>query len=203
MNEFYYDNDHMGRTWLRRIISYGLRPELIESEQDLIADYYEYALELIESETLHLQENKNWAELNFRGGWHAVKGFLAEVLAVIIWNYNNSLTKFRLAHTSKDEQVKGKDLIATNPNWRNDYVVQVKTLVRGNDPKQMYVDPKRITCYDPDYVDRLVFVDIDNLVLYHFDYKEFLDHYEKCEKYVGDYIDDNFWHLKHFHKLSI
>lgn len=202
--EVYYASDHRGHERLWKILNYAqiYREFLTKDECQFAIDYYDHVRDLINNRTLHLQENCPWHRLNFRYGWPSVRGTQAEFLAVIIWNFFNTNTKFRLRTSSKEEQELGLDVAVVNPGWQSDYVGQVKELIRGDNPKQIKIKDDYIQ-YDPSYVDRLILVDIDNLILYHFDYQEFLDHYEICPKYNHGFIDDDFNKMKHFHKFKL
>ena len=203
--DIYYAPDHRGHSRLRDIALYGLKYHkfLTEGDCQIAFDYYETVKTLVDNRTLHLQENCDWNRLNYRAGWDAVKGTQAEFLGAIIWNANNKKTKLELCVEYKEEQIRGMDAAIVNPRWTFDYVAQIKTLVRGENPKQIYINEDRYTKYDPKYVDRLILVDIDNLYLYHCSYPDFLSKYKSWTTYNHGFVDDNFKKLKHFHKFKL
>ena len=159
---------------------------------------------LIENDTLESQRHKRWDEFNVRYGKNSVKGFCKEVCVLVIWNESHKETKIRLRADGQNEQRSGVDAVMTNPKWANDYVVQIKTMYRDNvKNKKLFRLYHDSLAYDPEVVKRIIFVDSAKMQIYHFNYREFLNHVEKAKQYSGFdsnaiYIEDNFYHLKHF-----
>jgi len=192
--------------WLNKIrnLTEDYRQHFEIDELEYIEKYDEYVSLLIENNTLEEQRHKRWDPFNVRYGKNSVKGFCREVCGLVIWNENHKETKMRLRADGQDEQRSGVDAVMTNPKWANDYVVQIKTMYRDNTKgKKLFRLYQESLAYDPDIVNRIMFVDSAKMQLYHFDYQEFFNHVNKAKQFSGFcadaiYIEDKFYHLKHF-----
>lgn len=128
------------------------------------------------AEEVYKQE---WSEVNIRYQIDSVIGFMGELLAIIIWNKHVDATKLEFGPRTKQAEVVGIDLYATNPTWKNKYAVQVKTVpfILNFTVKENWLK------YSVDKVDRLVLVDIIRLRILHVNFKSFVERFK-----VGDQI---------------
>lgn len=172
-----------------------------ESELEYIEKYDKYVYNLHIEGLLESQRYKRWDPFNVRYGTSSVKGFYTELCGLVIWNENHNTTKLRLRADEQTEQRSGVDAVVTNPSWTNDYIVQIKPLYKADGWIRIY---ETYIQYDPKIVDRLILVDPKKMELYTFNYEEFLRHYSKAKQNYrrydpeATYIQDKFYHLKHF-----
>ena len=178
---------------------------LLSLEQKLTSNRIIYYRDLLEAgayepEGLEQLKESEWLDwINHRYGVASIIGTIAELVALIIWNERKYDTRYRMVlNATKDDERDGIDLIATNPNWRDAYPVQVKTVGKG-----LFKIPHEQWFRYPESLDRFVLVNIPTMEMIQTDYKALRYYCADREETSFDKIMDALQYNKHTHRLKL
>lgn len=159
---------------------------LLHKDQEFVASAIEHYLNLLGVGAFDKdRSNTEWSPYNDRYGIQSIRGFTGEVLTIGLWNSQEADTQFKFGNGNQQTEVSGCDVVATNPKWNFDYVVQVKT-VRSLESELIPVYDNYLK-YNINDVNRFVLADIIHRKIIIVDYLSFLRCIEDNSKMINKY----------------
>lgn len=181
--------------YIRSIKELISRPLFPGSDLNYIRECIVRYEEVLKTQTLHLQRHNDWEDVNVRYGADSIRGTFVELLAIAIWNSKNQDTYLYFVPSTKREQIVGIDVKVNNFKWSRPFNTQIKSAIIEN---SNLVVKDKYRQYSVRDVDRIIFVDEDNLTIYHFNYKSFIE-VSKGQQYIQL---TQCYTLPYFHKFT-
>ena len=177
-----------------------------KTDLDYIDEYCQVGRDLNERDELDKQRHSPWSRFNFRHGLQSIKGFHAEVVAIIIWNSKGFSSRLYLCASDERDQRAGIDLTVYNPQWSRPFNIQVKSLYHR--PNHVLVYHPDFFQYDPQVIDRLFLINPDRKKMMCLPYNQFRTTFDyrasQCDKGQALAIPTaELRQFKHFTQLSL